>query len=201
MAKASKKVVLKNVRASFVKVFEPGPTFDGKGLQYSVQVLIPKDHPQIKQIQDAYKEVAQKAFPGVKPGALRLPLRDSDKEREDGKEKAGHPGMLFLNANASIKAKPQVIDRWGKVLDSDDDFYSGAWMNVSLAFYDFDKNNSKGIAVGLNNIQKWADDDRLDGRTSAFDDFEIDESDAPAADDEAPAAPVAATAESDDEPW
>ena len=43
---------------------------------------------------------------------------------------------------------------------------------MSVTFYGYDVSGNKGIAVGLNNIMKSKDDERLGGRASAESDFE-----------------------------
>ena len=43
--------------------------------------------------------------------------------------------------------------------------------NVSVTFYPFSNSGNKGIACGLNNIQKIADGPRRGGRVSAAADF------------------------------
>ena len=59
--------------------------------------------------------------------------------------------------------------------------YSGCWGRASINFFPFNTNGNKGVGVGLNNIQKLKDDDRLGAaRASAEsdfggDDFEDDE--------------------------
>lgn len=62
-----------------------------------------------------------------------------------------------------------------------DEVYSGCWGRASINFFPFNTNGNKGVGVGLNNIQKLKDDDRLGAaRASAEsdfggDDFEDDE--------------------------
>ena len=42
---------------------------------------------------------------------------------------------------------------------------------ASITFYAFNSNGNKGIACGLNNLQKIRDGEPLDGHTRAEDDF------------------------------
>ena len=58
-----------------------------------------------------------------------------------------------------------------------DEFYSGCYGRASINFYPFDAAGNKGIAVGLNNLQKMEDGERLAGGSSAEDDFGSDEDD------------------------
>lgn len=87
--------------------------------------------------------------------------------------------MYFLNCNST--QKPGIVDKdLNEILDPDE-VYSGCWGRASINFFPFNTNGNKGIGVGLNNIQKLKDDDRLGAaRASAEsdfggDDFEDDE--------------------------
>ena len=114
---------------------------------------------------------------GKKPANLKQPLRDGDAERAD--EAPEYEGMYFLNCNST--QKPGIVDKeLNEILDPDE-VYSGCWGRASINFFPFNPNGNKGVGVGLNNIQKLKDDDRLGAaRASAEsdfggDDFEDDE--------------------------
>jgi hypothetical protein len=49
--------------------------------------------------------------------------------------------------------------------------YSGVYARASVNFYAFNSNGNKGIACGLNNIQKLRDGQPLGGKSRAEDDF------------------------------
>lgn len=55
-----------------------------------------------------------------------------------------------------------------------DEVYSGCYARVSINFYAFNTNGNKGIACGLNNLQKVRDGEPLGGRSSAENDFDDD---------------------------
>ena len=78
--------------------------------------------------------------------------------------------MYFLNANST--QKPGIVDRdLNEILDPDE-VYSGCWGRASINFFPYNSNGNKGVGVGLNNIQKLKDGERLGGaRASAEDDF------------------------------
>ncbi|ASB66396.1 hypothetical protein S101413_02951 [Bacillus velezensis] len=58
--------------------------------------------------------------------------------------------------NASSKTKPGIVDRnLNHIIDSE--LYSGCYGRVSINFYAFNTAGNKGIACGLNNIQKLED--------------------------------------------
>ena len=78
--------------------------------------------------------------------------------------------MYFLNANGT--QKPGIVDEnLNEILDPEE-VYSGCWGRASISFYAFNTNGNKGVGVGLNNIQKLKDGDRLGAvRASAESDF------------------------------
>ncbi|EAG3226883.1 DUF2815 family protein [Listeria monocytogenes] len=170
MANNTKVVTGMNTRLSYAHLFEP-VSINGGAEKYSVSVLIPKDDKatieKIEKAVDAAIEEGIAKFGGKKPnkGAIKLPLRDGDIERDD----EAYKGHYFLNAN-SLTA-PQIVDtQLNPILDKSE-VYSGCYGRVSLSFYAFNSNGNKGVACGLNNVQKVRDGEPLGGRTTAADDF------------------------------
>ena len=49
--------------------------------------------------------------------------------------------------------------------------YSGVYGRASISFYAFNANGNKGIACGLNNLQKISDGEPLGSKASAESDF------------------------------
>lgn len=178
MANVSKTKVItgKNTRLSYFHGWEP-TSINGGPERYSVSVLIPKDDKEtVKAINDAVDAAIEEGiakFGGKKPNkaAIKLPLRDGDTERED----EAYAGHWFINANS--KTAPQIVDKTVKPILDRDEVYSGCYARVSLNFYAFNSNGNKGIACGLGNIQKIRDGESLGGRSSATDDFSIEEDD------------------------
>lgn len=178
MANVSKTKVItgKNTRLSYFHGWEP-TSINGGPERYSVSVLIPKDDKEtVKAINNAVDAAIEEGiakFGGKKPNkaAIKLPLRDGDTERED----EAYAGHWFINANS--KTAPQIVDKAVKPILDRDEVYSGCYARVSLNFYAFNSNGNKGIACGLGNIQKIRDGESLGGRSSATDDFSIEEDD------------------------
>ena len=54
---------------------------------------------------------------------------------------------------------------------------SGVYGRASINFYAFNSNGNKGIACGLNNLQKIKDGEPLGGKIRAEDDFATDADD------------------------
>ena len=55
------------------------------------------------------------------------------------------------------------------------ELYSGIYGRASITLYAFNNNGNKGIACGLNNLQKIRDGEPLGSKASAEDDFADDE--------------------------
>lgn len=169
----STKVVTGIVRLSYANVWEPA-SINGSKPKYSVSLIIPKsDTATIEAINaavdNAIREGAAKFGGKVPPkGALKLPLRDGDLERDD----EAYKDAFFVNANSTTA--PQIVDRAVQPILDRAEVYSGCYARVSINFYAFNTNGNKGIACGLGNIQKVRDGEPLGGKSSAADDFATD---------------------------
>ena len=171
---ASTKVVTGKVRFSYVNIFK-SRSYNGGDEKFSVCLLIDKeDKKTLKKINEAIEAAIQEGISskwnGKKPANLKLPLRDGDIDREDDEACAG---MMFLNANST--QKPGIVDKDLMEILDPDEVYSGCYGRASISFYPFNVNGNRGVGVGLNNIQKLSEGERLGGsRASAEDDFSDD---------------------------
>lgn len=173
--KATTKVVTGKVRFSYAHVWEPKAIEEGATPKYSVSIIIPKkDKVTIAKIQDAIKAALEEGkaskFGGKIPSTYKKPLRDGDEERPDDEN---YKDSYFINANSTNK--PAIVDESMNAILEKEEFYSGCYGRASVNFYAFNTAGNKGIACGLNNLQKLEDGERLGGgRTSAEDDFGTD---------------------------
>ena len=168
----STKVVTGKVRFCYVNVFEPTAMNEDDTPKYSICVLIPKSDTttidKIKKAVEAAKEAGKAKLAdknGRIPANLKLPLRDGDEERPDDPAFEDH---YFINANSM--RQPSIVDRSLNPIMSRDEFYSGCYGRASINFYAFNV-SSKGIAAGLNNLQKLEDGEILAGGSTAEEDF------------------------------
>lgn len=168
------KVITGKVRFSYAHVWEPVSVEEDGDKKYSVAILIPKtDTATIKKIEaaiEAAKEAGKAKLGGKIPANLKTPLRDGDEEKPDDEN---YEGMLFLNA--SSKSRPGIVDKDLNDIIDREEFYSGCYGRASINFYAFNVGVNKGIAAGLNNLQKFEDGDRLSGGSTAQDDFGEDD--------------------------
>lgn len=166
------KVVTGKVRFCYANVFEPTAMNEGDTPKYNVCILIPKsDTKTVEKIKAAIEaaKAAGKAKLADKsgriPATIKTPLRDGDEERGDD---PAFEGMYFINANS--QRKPSIVDKDLNPIMDKSEFYSGCYGRASINFYAFNV-SSKGIAAGLNNLQKLADGEMLSGGSTADEDF------------------------------
>jgi hypothetical protein len=160
------KVVTGLVRLSYLKVWQPEVDDEGKKF-YKACLLIPKkDKATLAKIEAATEAAIAAKWGTKKPKGLRTPLRDGD----DDKDAPEFENMMFLNCKSA--RKPGLLDASREEILDEDELYSGAWGKVSINFYAYDRPDGKGVAVGLNAIQKLKDDDNLSGGGWSKDDFE-----------------------------
>lgn len=169
------KVVTGKVRFSYANVWEPKSINDGAE-KYSVSLIIPKsDKSTIEKINkaiEAAKKEGEALFGGKIPANLKTPLRDGDIDREDDET---YKDSYFINANSF--RQPQIVDAKVQPILEQSEFYSGCYGRASIKFYAFNVNGNKGIACGLQNLQKLADGEPLGGMSRAENDFEPIEDD------------------------
>ena len=160
-------------RFSYCSVWEP-KSINGEDPRYSVSLLIPKaDTETVQKIKEAIKAAYREGESklkgkGVLPPltALKTPLRDGDLERPDD---PAYAGMWFLNANSEYA--PGIVDAACRTITDREAFYSGCYGRASITFFAYNSNGNRGIACGLNNLQKLRDGEPLGGRSSAAEDF------------------------------
>lgn len=170
-----------NTRWSYVNAWEP-KSINGGAPKYSVSLIIPKSDTKTLEkiraaIQAAYEEGQSKlkgngrSVPAL--SALKTPLRDGDAERPDDE---AYTNSYFVNANSGTA--PGIVDADRNPILERSEVYSGVYGRASINFYAFNSNGNKGIACGLNNLQKIRDGEPLGGKSRAEDDFaEADEED------------------------
>ena len=177
LANPMKVITGKDTRWSYANVWE-AKSINGGTPKFSVSLIVPKSDTvtveKIKAaIQAAYEE-GQAKLKGngrsVPPlTAIKTPLRDGDTERPDD---PAYAGCYFINANSATA--PGIVDADLNPILSRSEVYSGVYGRASISFYAFNSNGNKGIACGLNNLQKIRDGEPLGGKASAASDFASD---------------------------
>ena len=178
----TKVITGKRTVMSYLNVNEPKAPMGGGTPKYSVSLIIPKsDTVTIAKIRSAIQAAYDEGQSKLKGNSkfvpaledIKTPLRDGDKER---KGDDAYANAYFVNANSTTK--PGVVDVDRNPIRDSSELYSGIIGRASINFYAFNSNGNRGIACGLNNIQKLADGTPLGGHSRAEDDFaDLDDDD------------------------
>jgi hypothetical protein len=180
MINPTKVITGKDTRWSYCNAWEP-KSINGGAPKYSVSLIIPKsDTKTIEKIQAAIQAAYEegqgklkgngKSVPAL--SVLKTPLRDGDAERPDDE---AYADSYFVNANSGTA--PGIVDADRNPIIDRSEVYSGVYGRASINFYAFNSNGNKGIACGLNNLQKIRDGEPLGGKTRAEDDFATEDDD------------------------
>jgi hypothetical protein len=166
-------------RVSFPQIFE-AKAYGNNDPKYSVVGLVQKavtgkDKAAMVAMKKAAETVAIEKFGEAsfrkmrKLGQFKWPFRDGEEKELDGYG----PDVIFFTL--SSKMAPGVIGRNKEPLD-EKDVYAGCYARATVSPYTFD-NESKGVAFGLNNVQKVGDGEAFTQRSTADNDFEeVDDS-------------------------
>ncbi len=168
------KMKLQNVRLSFPSLFNTA-TFGGEdtGKFEGTFLLDKKQHASaIKEIEDAFKELAGEKLKGKVPPPDKLCLKDGDEMDRDEME-----GKMSIKA--STKKRPLVLDRDKTPLtEADGKPYAGCYVNAIIRLWAQDNQFGKRINASLEGVQFHGDGEPFGAGGIAvdeFDDFDEDE--------------------------
>ena len=167
-------------RWSYANVWD-AKSINGGAPKYSVSLIIPKaDTKTVEKIQAAIQAAYEdgqsklkgngKSVPAL--SVIKTPLRDGDAERPDDE---AYKNSYFINANSATA--PGIVDADRNPILERSEVYSGVYGRASISLYAFNSNGNRGIACGLNNLQKISDGEPLGGKPRAEDDFNTDDDD------------------------
>ena len=180
MTNPMKVVTGRDTRWSYANVWE-AKSINGGTPKFSVSLIIPKsDVVTVNKIRKAIEAAYHEGEAKLKGNgrsvppltAIKTPLRDGDTERPDD---PAYANSYFVNANSSTA--PGIVDADLNPILTRSEVYSGVYGRASISFYAFNSNGNKGIACGLNNLQKIRDGEPLGGKSSAAADFGTDDDD------------------------
>jgi hypothetical protein len=177
-------------RMSFPKLAKPEAYQEGSKEKFSCGAIwtpanfTEKEKVLWRNINNAMNEAAKERF---KKSIKELKVLNSEGASyklglRDGKSKAdleGYgEGTIF--ANLSSEMRPGIVDRNKNPISHEegnmDEIYPGAYFRATVTVYSYD-GKGKGVSLGLMNLQKvkdCADEDRLDSRRNAAEDFDDD---------------------------
>ena len=176
----TKVITGKDTRWSYCNAWEP-KSINGGTPKYSVSLIIPKkDTVTVRKIQAAIQAAYEESSGKLKGNGksvpalstIKTPLRDGDVERPDDE---AYKDSYFINANSATA--PGIVDADRQEIIDHFEVYSGVYGRASISFYAFNSSGNRGIACGLNNLQKIRDGEPLGSRARAEDDFSEDDGD------------------------
>lgn len=166
------KVKLQNVRLAFPKLFK-AEQVNGEGdPQFSATFILPKNHPNVKDIENAILQVAKEKWADKADAILKKVKAELKTCLKDGDLKAdldGFTGNYFLSA--SNKTRPYVINRDKTQLNPDDGvMYAGCYVYAVIDIWAMDNKFGKRICASLSGVQFYKDGDAFTGGGIASDD-------------------------------
>ena len=176
---------MKNIRTppgrlSYGHLVKPEAPFEGADPRFSL-VLVLEGKTDITKLEEAVKEAAigrfgSHAAKDLESGKIRNPIRTEW-------EAKGYPeGSCFISAKS--KKKPGMVHAYNgpdgkpkRIEDEDvqEELYPGCDIHCSVDAFAYSVNGNRGVSFALNNLQKLGDNERLDGRLRAEDEFEATE--------------------------
>jgi len=160
------KVMTPEFRVSFPHVFRARAAEEGQEPKFSITMLFPKDA-DLSKLEAAAKDAIKEKWGDKPPKKLRSPFRDqAEKDEYEGYEE----GAIFVNATS--KSRPGLVDRDVQAIIDEAEFYAGCYARATINAFAYDVKGNRGVAFGLQNIQKLRDGDPLGGRARPDQDFD-----------------------------
>lgn len=177
------------LRISYPQVFTPKAFQAGQIPRYGLVIMVDKKSKEqtdfMKLLYKDATEVLVEKWPNpeMRP---RIPLTGHDKSLfKDGdtalnnqgipiKEKSPeYVGHYLIRANSL--QKPTLVDKSRQEIMNTDKIYAGCYCKVNVNVYAFDQPLNKGVTIGLNGVQFWADGEPLGGGKPSVDEmFEVE---------------------------
>ena len=161
MSTTSKNMILQNVVISFVKIYEAVPKMSGNGKEYSIQVIVSKDHGQLRELQQNIIDVKNEAFPNQTIPKDCLLIRDSDAEGK-GDQYEYMRNTFFFNVRRNEKQGPVpcAMPSGKGFVPTQELIFSGCICNVHMNIYDYqvfqpgtNRVMKRGVTAALNGLQ------------------------------------------------
>jgi hypothetical protein len=171
------KIRLQNVRLAFPALFE-AKTVNGEGKPtFSASFILPADHPQIAEINEAIDAVAKDKWGAKAPNILKE-LRAKDKVAlHDGDTKSqydGFEGNMYVSARS--EQRPLVLDRDKTPLtEADGKPYAGSYVYATVELWAQDNGYGKRVNAQLKGVQFFRDGDAFAGGGAPADPDDFDD--------------------------
>lgn len=167
------KLTTPRARLSYPALFVPTKMEGATEAKYSAVLVFDEAMQatdEFKAMKAAMGQAAKEKWGTKMPSGLRNPFRKS--EENDKADAPGYgPGSVFVRC--SSKTRPGVVNQKLQAIIDPEDIFPGCWVRATVNAYAFDVSGNRGVAFGLNNLQKLENGPRLgQARTAAEKDFE-----------------------------
>jgi hypothetical protein len=162
--RTAKQVVTPKARLNFAHLFTPRQRLNQGELVYQCVLVFDDPRTDLTALRNAAAAAAKEKWGAdwikwSKLSNFKKPLRRC--EEKDDRE-SFPAGCWFMTTWS--KNQPGMVDQANRPILSEKQLYSGCYVYADVNAFAFDQQGSKGVSFGLNNIQKVADGERLDGR-------------------------------------
>lgn len=161
-------VITPEFRVAFPYIFRPSrPMQEGGTPKFTITMLFAKgmDISALTTTAEAALREKWGADPAKWPKNIRSPFRDQGEKEFEGYEE----GAKFIIA--TTLQRPGLVDAQVQDIIDESDFYPGCYARASVRAFTYDKAGNRGVAFGLQNVQKLRDGDSLGGRSRPEEDF------------------------------
>lgn len=161
-------------RVSFPAVYKPEAFEGDDDAKYSI-VLLFDAKTDLSEMKKAAEVAAFAQFPKGLPEGFRSPFRSCDSSE---RYRDVCPGGTFVRF--STKTKPKVVGNpasfrvpgdpnpvLNEIKEDSGLFYAGCYGRVKYRVYGYDVRGNRGVAFGLEHVQKWDDGEPLGGVSAA----------------------------------
>ncbi len=171
----STKFKTEKVRISYAQNMYEAKANDRGEMKFGVTLLIPKtDTVTIDRMKLAAEMVKRTKQPGKDDTFYKAwprTIHDGDGTKPTTGEAYGSECKGCWVVAVSANEKPGILSLIPGFNPTTDKANSGDYAKVSLTAFWFDTGTNKGVTFGLNNVLLLERGERIDGRTSAADDF------------------------------
>lgn len=156
------KIITPIFRAAFVGLFRataPRDNPDGKK-KFSIRAVFMPDT-DISELKKAVSQCVAEKWGKTPPKNLRSPFRENG---ELDNSIAGVPDdAIVMTFSANEDRRPGLVDKDLQDIIDEAEVYSGAWFRAQVRPYAYETSGNRGVAFGLENVQKLKDDAPLGG--------------------------------------
>jgi hypothetical protein len=168
------RIMLKDVRLSFPAIFSPAAIGDGEPA-YGCKLIIPPNHPQIKELDLAVETVAKEKWKDKAKQVLDILAEEKRiafvkgpyKNKKTGEVYQGYEGMFHVSAR-NAKLRPTALAKDGSpTTEADGLIYNGCYVHGSLEFWAQDNEYGRRVNCNLRGVMFSRDGEAFGGASAA----------------------------------